>query len=60
SVLVTAMTLSLGFWILLLLLISPLFIGVWSACCKCPTTRCSVPQWPCCNKKSRWWHNVLG
>ncbi|XP_070133336.1 uncharacterized protein [Drosophila bipectinata] len=48
------------FLVLLLLLINSFFISVRSRCCSCPAPRCSIPQWPCCNKKSKWWHNILG
>ncbi|XP_043064563.1 uncharacterized protein LOC122320499 [Drosophila ficusphila] len=46
-------------WMLILLLLVALS-AVSSNCCTCPSTRCSIPQWPCCNKKSKWWNSVFG
>ncbi|XP_044251110.1 uncharacterized protein [Drosophila takahashii] len=46
-------------WLVMLLLLMEL-VEVWSSCCACPATRCKIPQWPCCNKKSKWYHSVFG
>ncbi|XP_036676747.1 uncharacterized protein [Drosophila suzukii] len=46
-------------WLVVLLLLMEL-AEVWSSCCACPAARCKIPQWPCCNKKSKWYHEIFG
>ncbi|XP_044316175.1 uncharacterized protein LOC123037794 [Drosophila rhopaloa] len=46
-------------WLVMLLILMQL-IEVWPNCCSCPSVRCKIPQWPCCDKKSKWWNSFFG
>ncbi|XP_041675033.1 uncharacterized protein LOC121530266 [Drosophila eugracilis] len=47
-------------WAVLLMLLLMELVEVWSHCCHCPSTRCNIPQWPCCDKNSKWYHSFFG
>ncbi|XP_039226989.1 uncharacterized protein LOC120320680 [Drosophila yakuba] len=46
-------------WLVVLLILMEL-VEVWSTCCTCPSARCNIPQWPCCNKNTKWFNFMLG
>ncbi|XP_068151009.1 uncharacterized protein [Drosophila tropicalis] len=44
------------------MILRDLWLGVYGShgCCACPSDSCSLAQWPCCTKKTKWWIKIFG